>query len=228
MLAVKLILEALESKLANENVQWFSDNVNVARIIEVGNSKEHLQLLAIDIFGICLRSNINLFASWIPREQNATADFLSKINDTDNWSIDTESFLFIQKDFGTFTIDRFADDLNKKCDRFNSKYFCSGSESVNAFSCDWSGEFNWFCLPIRMVGDTLKHAKLCRADGVLLVPLWTSSYFWPLLSSDGEFFDSFVKSFILLDPFYINNTGCKSVFNGFANFYAIAMLLRFP
>ena len=36
-----------------------------------------------------------------------------------------------------------------------------------------------------LVRRTMKHAKECKAVGSLLVPMWKSAYFWPLLSPDG-------------------------------------------
>ena len=55
------------------------------------------------------------------------ADFESRMNDTDNWSIDNESFNILSNKYGHFFVDRFANNLNKKVAKFNSKYFCSGT-----------------------------------------------------------------------------------------------------
>ena len=41
--AVRLVLEQLVSKLANERVCWFTDNQNVARILLVGSRMTELQ-----------------------------------------------------------------------------------------------------------------------------------------------------------------------------------------
>ena len=211
----------------HESIQWYSDNVNVSRIIQVGSRKPDLHCLALDIFDLCIQFNLHIQPSWIPREENEFADMISKFVDTDSWTIDLETFSFIESKFGKFTVDRFSDDLNKKCSRFNSRFFCPGTESVNCFTCDWSNDFNWLCPPISLIGATLKHMRLCRAKGVLLVPNWPSSYFWPLLSSDGETFNDFIKSYLLLDPYFINYAGCKSVFDGHAKFFTLALLLCF-
>ena len=80
-----------------------------------------------------------------PREENRTADVISKISDTDSWSIDKETFDYIQLQYGPFTIDRFA--ANAK-HNFNSKFHCPGSLAINAFTCHWGNEFNWLCPPI--------------------------------------------------------------------------------
>ena len=124
--------------------------------------------------------DIEIIAKLIHREENVIADAISKYFDTDDRGIDNESFEFIQAQYGDFTIDRFASDNNN-----NSQFHCWGTENVNSFTGDWGGEFNWLCPPIGLLADTLKHAKLCLAKGVLLVPEWESAYYYPLLTSNG-------------------------------------------
>ena len=43
LLAVKYVLQFFGNSLRHEGVQWYSDNVNVSRIIETGSSKVYLQ-----------------------------------------------------------------------------------------------------------------------------------------------------------------------------------------
>ena len=90
-------------------------------------------------FKHCLDKNIKLIPQWIPREENKIADYLSKVNDTDNWSIDDVSFCKLDKLYGPFTFDRFADNINKKLDHFNSKFYCPETSAVDAFSISWKG-----------------------------------------------------------------------------------------
>ena len=79
--------------------------------------------------------------------------------------------------FGPFTIDRFADDRNAKLEKFNSRYYRPGTSQVNAFTANWHHENNWLCPPIRLIGSTIRHLKVCKARCTLLVPMWVSSYF---------------------------------------------------
>ena len=95
LLAVKNVLSSFSQKLRKDTVQWNSDNQNVTRIINSGSTKEHLQKLAIDIYGLCVKNSIRLYTHWIPRDQNEIADIISKSIDTDNWSIDNETFNYI-------------------------------------------------------------------------------------------------------------------------------------
>ena len=148
-----------------------------------GSKKQQLQDIALQIYQSSIENSVIIKAKWIPREQNRTADTISKMKDSDDRSIDLESFQYIQHNFGSFTIDRFADDQNKKTAKFNSKYYCLGTSQVDAFATNWAGEFNWLSPPVKLIGRTIKHMMSSRARGVLFVPDWRSSYYWPLLTS---------------------------------------------
>ena len=130
LLAVKYSLLSLTSQLEHEAVRVYVDNFAASRILTVGSAKAHLQNIAINIFTLCLSHNIKLIATWVRREHNQVADYYSKLRDTDDWSIDQTTFNKINERFGRFTIDRFADNLNSKTTRFNSKYFCPNSSAV--------------------------------------------------------------------------------------------------
>ncbi len=186
LLAVKYTLESFGHLLRDERILWFTDNSNLPKIIESGSSKLPLTKIALEIFTISLRMNVELHPVWIPREDNVLADKISKSLDTDSWGIDSESFAFIESHFGKFTYDRFADHENTKVQRFSSKFFCPNAEDVDAFTQDWSGEFNWICPPISHIGKALAHLKLCKAEGVFLLPEWRAAYFWPLFINEGR------------------------------------------
>ena len=81
--------------MTDQAIQINIDNFNATRILTIGSSKPHLQRLAIEIFHDCLSNNIKLIPEWTPRELNRTADYYSKIRDTDSWGIDRETFAFI-------------------------------------------------------------------------------------------------------------------------------------
>ena len=56
--ALRMVLEALKSKLSNERVRWFTDNQNAARILLVGSKKPDLQEEALAIFSISLSHHL--------------------------------------------------------------------------------------------------------------------------------------------------------------------------
>ena len=49
-----------------------------------------------------------------PKEQNHIADFYSRINDMNNWSIDDGIFNIINYKYGPFSVDKIANNLNEK------------------------------------------------------------------------------------------------------------------
>ena len=51
----------------------------------------YLQNIAVDVFTFCSKCNIPREQNEIS-EQNELADYYSRIKDTDNWSIDNDSF----------------------------------------------------------------------------------------------------------------------------------------
>ena len=90
-------------------------------------------------------------------------------------------FEFFSKKWGPFSCDRFADNTNAKLKNFNSKYWCPNTCGVDAFAFNWSLDNNWLVPPVYLVPRVLSQLALFSAKGVLVVPKWESSFFWPLL-----------------------------------------------
>ena len=92
LVAVRRVPESLIDKLKNQCIQWFSDNQNVVRILEVGSKKSMLQKEALTVFAIATRNLICIEPEWIPHTENQQADHLSRIQDRDDWMIRPEVF----------------------------------------------------------------------------------------------------------------------------------------
>ena len=226
LLAVKYVLQSYGDLLKNQNIQLNSDNMAATRILVVGSSKPHLQNLALDIFQQCIQKSIKLSPEWIPRELNRDADFLSKIRDSDSWGVDETCFKFIQEKYGQFEVDRFADEKNKKVQNFNSKYFCPGTSHVNTFTANWAGKKNWICPPIKDIPRAIRHAKLCKAQGVLIIPCWPSAHWWPIIYPNGINLAPFIKDMLIFDPYY-ESYGHNTIFNGYQSFKTLALEIDF-
>ena len=230
ILAVKYVLLSLIERLSGLTIKWFSDNQNVPRIIEHGSSKEHLQTEAMSIFHTCCAHGISLEMEWIPRSDNEKADFLSRLQDTDDWGLSLSTFTSIDSVWGPHTIDRFANFRNTKLARFNSRYWNPGSEAIDTFIIDWSGENNYLCPPISLIPRVLLHMKNCHACGTLVVPLWPSSPFWPMICSDGWHLNDFILAWMDLPTSKEAFTAgsCGSLFgNEDLHFRMLALRVRF-
>ena len=196
--AVDRVLESLACKLEGQTVKWCTDNQNVVRIVQYGSRKPHLQDGAMCIYERCLQLNIRLEMSWIPRAENEKADYLSRIIDHDDWQVSPSLFDWLNWMWGPFTVDNFADCDNTQLERFHSRFWSPGTYAVDTFTTSWREEMNWLVPPVDLIGRTIRHAMVCQARGCLLVPVWESAYFWPLLVPDGIHLAGFVHAWCYL------------------------------
>ena len=158
---------------------------------------------------------------WVPRKQNTIADTLSKMYDFEDWETTTTLFKYLNRVWGPFTVDRFADNKNCKTKVFNSKYWCPNTSCVDAFSTSWQHENNYLVPPIHLIPKVIKQLRLSKAQGVLVAPFWPSASFWLLLFNHQKKTPShFVKDFkIFTNPtqcFQLGNN--KSSLIGFTRF----------
>lgn len=211
------VLQSLANKLSNNRVRWFTDNQNVARILQVGSRQPQLQEVALKIFSLTITCQIRLEPEWVPREENERADYLSRIIDLDDWFLNPAIFAQLDARWGPHTIDRFADCNNNQLVRFNSRCWNPGSEAVDAFTVDWSGETNWWCPPIALIPRVIRHAQACSACGTLIVPSWLSAPFWPMLCPIRGRFAPFVSEVVELpqqEGLFLPSVSGAVLFNG--------------
>ena len=92
---------------------------------------------------------------------------------------------FFNKNWGPFTIDRFANSNNKQLHRFNSRFLDPLSSSIDAFTFDWSVDNNLLVPTVFLIAHTIKHIQLCKA----VVPKWKWVIFCPMLvcSENSDF-----------------------------------------
>ena len=230
LITVCNVLESLASMLLNQRVRWFIDNQNVARILTVGSRKPALQQEVMAIFRLSVSAKVRIEPEWIPREANQQADFLSRIVDKDDWSLHPDLFRMLDAKWGPHTIDRFASYFNTQLPRFNSRFWNPGSEAVDAFTCDWSNENNWWCPPIYLIPRVLGHAQKTSAKGTLIVPQWLSAPFWPILfASDSSVSQSVVATQVIEKEKVVICPGRSGsqLFSGSPNTNLLAVRLNF-
>ena len=138
---------------------------------------------------------------WIPRSDNDIADYISKLRDFDDWKVNPIIFQNVDKAWGPFTVDCFASDYNCQVERFQSKFCIPNTETVDTFTVNWAGESCWLVPPLYLIGHALLHAEACKAKGALVVPLWKSAAFWPLLCPDGHHLAPFFHAWHMF-PFF--------------------------
>jgi len=133
--------------LTNTNFIWATDSENLVTFIKKGSPKEQIHALIMEVYQLCHEMKCTIEPVHLRRSDDRImeVDELSKVKDTDNWSIDTFSFNQLRDEFG-LTLDVFADAGNKRLPAFMSKNFESGTMAVDAFSAPWHGVV-WLCPP---------------------------------------------------------------------------------
>ena len=213
--AVKHILLSMINILKDKHIKWFTDNQNVVSIVAKGSMKTELQSIALCIFQNCMQNNISIDLEWVPRTDNDKADYISRIIDYDDWGVVDELFIYLDSLWGPHEIDWFANDDNHKLTVFYSRYWTVNSMGIDAFTMNWHGVNGWFVPPVCLVARVLRYMKQCMAHGTIILPLWRSANYWPILSPTGEGFIREVKGCIDLPTnkeFYTVGKGNKSVF----------------
>ncbi len=179
------------SALSGANVLWLTDSTNFVAFVMKGSPVPSVQQKVFDILVWsrqlhCQISPIHLFREDVRIQE---ADNMSKIKDTDNWSVDFMTFEKFNKDF-QFEVDLFADNNNKRVSKFVSNYFHPDSMAVDAFSIPWEG-MAWLCPPVSLVSRVIRRIRSSPCQGLLIVPNWpTSDYYCDLFHKD-----------VLLQPF---------------------------
>ena len=178
-------LKAFDPYIRGRTVKFQVDNQATVNIVAKGSMRPACHQFAIEIFEFCRRSSVNLTLEWVPREENKTADAISRlpeILDTDDWGITDSFFRLLDNRWGPFTLDCFANASNAKCPKFFSLFLTPGTAGVDAFSFSWDKEFCLLVPPVALIGRCLSHLAKCQGKGVLIAPLWQSSFFWPLIT----------------------------------------------
>ncbi len=120
--------------------------------INRGGNMLAINKLAGDLFWFGLVNGITLSVEWVPREENAFADELSKLLISDDWKLAPMFFNLLEVRWGPHSVDLFASSDNAQCEKFYSLHWCRGTAGVNAFSFSWSGENCRVNAPYKAIG----------------------------------------------------------------------------
>lgn len=226
----KLVLLSVVDNLKGRTVRHRADNKNVESILKVGSAKPKLHTEVVEIYTLCRKNNINLEPEWIPREFNEEADALSRQADKDDYMINPSIFAALDILWGPHTVDRFSTFRARQVPCFCSRWLNPCTEAVDAFTQRWSGECNWLFPPPYLIPRVLKHMEHGREEGTLVIPVWTSATWWPLIAPDGRHPKSFVRDRIEIPPaedMFIPATPGTCIFSGMPNYRVVALKVSF-
>ena len=195
--AVRRVIRSNLVILKASHIQIFSDNQNVEHILQAGSKVQELQDLSLDINKICELNAISFSAKWIPKNENLLADHLSRCKDSDDWYISEDVFKTLDRKWGPHSIDRIATHYNRKCERFNSRWWVPGMEAVDCFDQTWTGELNWLVPPPSLITHCIRKMQIESAQGTLIIPEWPLASYWPYVTENGNF-KYFITDWVIL------------------------------
>jgi len=167
------------SEAHKNHIFWCTDSTNVVSFLSKGSSKSHLQAVIFDIAKKLQKLNLIITPVHLLREDPRIkeADCLSKVKDSDDWSLDHSSFDSLDRIFG-FTLDLFASATNKKTTKYFSEFLMPGTKGIDAFAQDWTNEVLWICPPVKFLIKVCLRVRKIEAEGVVIVPNWPTSSFY--------------------------------------------------
>jgi hypothetical protein len=139
-------------------------------------------MIAEDLWKLCLDRQIVLKAEHIAGMLNITADQASRMSlDRHEWKVHPKIFNFLNRIWGPFQLDLFASRTNSQLPRYYAWKPDPFSEGTDAFLQKWSKMKLWANPPWVLIPQIL--AKLIRdkASMTILVPMWPSAPWFPLL-----------------------------------------------
>ena len=178
---VYICLTIFCSKLSDVHIQFELDNVTaVAYVNQMGGSKSiACDLLAHKIWSWCIARSIWLSAVHIPG-CTMEADLLSRNYYSDHeWQLNPMIFQKLRAVFPALSIDLFASVLNAQLPRYVSWNPDPHATFVDAFSIPWTGEYFYAFPPFSLIHKCLKKIEAEQAEGVLVVPAWTTQTWYP-------------------------------------------------
>ncbi len=101
-----------------------------------GSQRLNINELARDVFWLYVERVITSMVEWVPREENAVADDLSKLLIPNDWMVGRATFRRLEERWGSHTMDLFASSKNNQCGQFYSLHWCRGSAGCDAFTFD--------------------------------------------------------------------------------------------
>ena len=139
-------------------------------------------MLAINQFTLCVNDQITLDIQSIPREQNAPADYISKLVDPDDWQIIEALFDYLKTLWGPHTVDCFTNYYNDKLPRFLSRFWNPNTSGVDFFIQKLSNENRLVVPPVSIASRTLHAPFNQKTNAMVVLLLWKSANFWPLIT----------------------------------------------
>ena len=184
--AVRLVIYHYRQQLRGQTVICRTDNTTVLAYInkQGGTRSQTLCMEAVELWELCIQSQITPTAIHLPGVKNQLADLLSRRRVNQNeWSLKP---LIVQRTFqklGTPDIDLFATFQNKKCPVFLSWIPDHRALGCDAFQVSWSSVLGYAFPPVKLIPRVLQKVISEKSTVILIAPRWPRRMWYPQILS---------------------------------------------
>ena len=182
--AVWLALKRIELQ-ENSTIRLFSDNQTVVWVLrKMGSAKSApLRRWVLSIAHILKSRRWYLEPHHLAGVLNVRVDLLSRgCPVPTEWTLDDQSFGWLQDVWGPFEVDLFATEENRKLPVFVSPYLDTKAAGHNALLLDWNRWQNIYLFPpVKLLPLVISKLREYKGSGVLIAPNWPrAKWFLPL------------------------------------------------
>ena len=182
--AASLTLQALGAPHTDIHIRLMLDNTTATVCINKMGGTHSLICndIAKSIWQWATHRNIWLSAAYVPGSDNTVADFQSQhFEDNTEWCLSPVLFRKLTQQFFIPRVDLFASRLNHQVDTFVSWKPEPQAWAVDAFSLHWKDIMFYAFPPFSVLGRVLSKIKMEQASGILVLPLWPTQPWFPVM-----------------------------------------------
>ncbi|KAK3260584.1 hypothetical protein CYMTET_30464 [Cymbomonas tetramitiformis] len=166
---VQAFLQELEGKV----VRLYCDNQAVVAMLSHFTSRNPDLMRRMRRLWLLLDlHDIELQARYIRSEANVWADNLSRCEDLDDWRLNRDWFVWANKQWGPYTVDRFASEISAQLPRYYAAWKNPKCEGVDSLTYDWRGENNWVNPPWALLDEVAHKLREEGAAATVVAPYW--------------------------------------------------------
>ncbi|KAK3276044.1 hypothetical protein CYMTET_15859 [Cymbomonas tetramitiformis] len=176
--AVYKTVQAFLKELEGKVVRLYCDNQAVVAMLSHFTSRNPDLMRRMRRLWLLLDlHDIELQARYIRSEANVWADNLSHCEDLDDWRLNRDWFVWADKQWGPYKVDRFASEISAQLPRYYAAWKDPKCEGVDSLTYDGRGENNWVNPPW-VVLDEVVHKLREEGAAATVVALYWPGQSW--------------------------------------------------
>jgi len=224
----KMMLHAQKVNLLQEkSIIWLTDSTNVVSFWNKGSSVKAVQSVVFDLVKLVKNMRCDLQILHLRRSDPriVEVDQLSKEKDSDNWSLDYQSFTSLMAS-KPCEVDLFADASNARLAKYVSRFYDEKALATDGFTISWDIGTLWICPPVGEVAKIIRKIQGERCSGILIAPDWPAANFYTLVFDQNTLKRPFYGVTRLRPYICQNEKATRTPLFGYTDFEMLALFFK--